>query len=57
MYIHPKADPAAASSTVFEVVQKLQAISPDAPNFILGNFNHVSLKKTFKNFYLSDQTG
>ena len=50
VYIHPKANAASASSTIFDVVQKLQSISPDAPNFILGDFNHVSLKKTLTNF-------
>ncbi len=49
--IHPKANAAAASSVIFDVVQKLQSVSPDAPNFILGDFNNVSLKKTLKDFY------
>lgn len=51
LYIHPKANAASASKTVFNVVQELQSISPEAPNFILGDFNHVSLKKTLTNFY------
>lgn len=50
VYIHPKANAAPASNTIFDVVQKLQSISPDAPNFILGDFNHVSVK-TLRNFY------
>ncbi len=60
VYIHLKADPASASSTIFDVVQKLQSISPEAPNFILGDFNHGCLKKTLKNVYqyiMSNQTG
>lgn len=33
------------------MAQKLQAVSPDAPNFIMGDFNHVCLKKVLKNYY------
>lgn len=51
VYIHPKADSVSASSTIFDVVQRLQSISPDAPNFVLGDFNHVSLKQTLKTFH------
>lgn len=51
VYIHPKANAASASSTVFDVIQKLQSISPDAPNFVLGDFNHVKMNKTFPSFY------
>lgn len=51
VYIQPKANPASATCTVFDVVQKLQSISPEAPNFILGDFNHVSLKQTLKTFH------
>ncbi len=51
VYIHPRANVDSACSSIFEVVQKLLSISPDAPNFIMGDFNHVSLKKTLRNFY------
>lgn len=51
VYIAPKANPSTATSTIFDVVQKLQSMSPEAPHFILGDFNHVSLKKSLKNFY------
>lgn len=34
VYIHLKADAVSAASTIFEVVQKLQSISPEAPCFI-----------------------
>ena len=44
VYIPPKANPSTATSTIFDVVQKLQSMSPEAPHFILGDFNHVSLK-------------
>lgn len=39
-----------ASRTISDVVQRLQSISPDSPNFILGDFNCVSLKQTLKTF-------
>lgn len=51
VYIHPKANHGSASSILFDVVQKLQNISPEAPNFILGDFNHVVLKKSLTNFF------
>ncbi len=51
VYIHPRAHAPSACKTVYDVVQKLQSISPDAPAFILGDFNHVSLKKTVPNFH------
>ncbi len=59
VYIHPRAHAPSACKTVYDVVQKLQSISPDAPAFILGDFNHVSLKKTLTNFhqYVSCPTG
>lgn len=51
VYIHPRANAASASNTIFDAVQKMQSLSPEAPHFILGDFNHVSLKKTLTNFY------
>lgn len=51
VYIHPKADAKAAADIVFKTVNKLQSISPVAPNFILGDFNHCNLKKTLNSFY------
>ena len=50
VYIHPKTN-AASASRIYDIIQKLQTISPEAPNFILGDFNHVSLEKTLTNFY------
>ncbi len=31
--------------------QKLQSIAPEAPSFILGDFNHVSLKKVLSHYH------
>lgn len=50
VYIHPRANEE-ASESILQVTQKLQSVSPDAPIFVLGDFNHCSLKKTHKNFY------
>lgn len=50
-YIHPKADAKSAADIVFKTISKLQSISPAAPNFILGDFNHCNLKKTLNSFY------
>lgn len=51
VYIHPRANATTACTVISDVVQKLQSLSPDAPNFILGDFNHVTLKKTLRDFY------
>lgn len=48
VYIHPRANVDNASQTI---LQSTQAISPDAPVLILGNFNHCSLQKTLRDFY------
>lgn len=51
VYIHPKANETSACEQILRVVQKLQLISPDAPNLILGDMNHCSLKKTLRDFH------
>ncbi len=40
VYIHPKANENTALELIYSTVQKLQAVSPDTPNLILGDFNH-----------------
>lgn len=50
VYIHPKANEAKVKETVERTISKLQNVSPDAPNFIMGDFNHCSLKYTLQNF-------
>lgn len=49
--IYPKANASSASRLIFDVIQKLQSISQETPNFILGDLIHVSLKKTQTNLY------
>lgn len=56
VYIHPKADAVSAANTIFEVLvfemeQKLQSIAPEAPSFILGDFNHVPLRKVLSHYH------
>ncbi len=51
IYIDPTADVRTATDNIFIVTHNLQSISPDAPNFILDDFNHCNLKKSFNNFY------
>ncbi len=51
VYIHPKANENDAAETLLHVMHKLQSLSPDAPNIILGDFNNCTLSKTFRNFY------
>ncbi|KAG7489287.1 hypothetical protein JOB18_008764 [Solea senegalensis] len=45
VYIHPRADTAEAASTIAKLVHQLQNKCPDAPHFILGDFNTCSLKQ------------
>lgn len=51
IYINPKANESAATEIISQTVLKLQSLSPDAPNLVLGDFNHCSLDKTLKTFY------
>ena len=50
VYIHPKANASNGVSTIHKITHKLQSLCPDAPCFILGDFNHCELK-SMKNFY------
>lgn len=59
VYIHPKANVKSAADVIFKVTQKLQFISPDSQNFVMGDFNHCKLKGTLSGFhqYVSCPTG
>ena len=50
VYIHPSANANAAAEVIHSVSQRLQSLSPDAPSFFLGDFNHVNCKKTLNGF-------
>ncbi|KAK6178302.1 hypothetical protein SNE40_013103 [Patella caerulea] len=43
VYIPPSANDKIAASTIHEHIQNLEALSPDAPKIILGDFNSCSL--------------
>ena len=51
MYIHPRANASRAIEHITDNIHKLDSISPDAPKFILGDFNHCSLNKTLKTYH------
>lgn len=50
VYIHPRANPAAAAQLIADTTHKLDEICPDAPKFILGDFNHCDLSKTMRTY-------
>ena len=50
VYIHPRANVASANQLIVEVTNRLDALSPDAPKFILGDFNHCQVQKTLKTY-------
>ena len=39
IYAHPSADQSKAATEIADVILDLQRISPDAPNFVIGDFN------------------
>lgn len=50
--IHPEANESYAAEARSHVVHRLQAMSPDAPNIILGYFNNFdTLSKSLRSFY------
>ena len=51
VYIHPRADASRAIEQNTGNIHKLDSISPDAPKFILGDFNHCSLNTTLKTYH------
>lgn len=50
MYIHPRAKAAKATEHLTSTLCKLEQISPDSPEFILGNLNHCNLDESLKGF-------
>lgn len=50
VYIHPRANAAAAAQLIVDVTHRLNSICPDAPKFILGDFNHCTLTKSLKTY-------
>ena len=51
VYIHSRANALRAIEHITDNIRKLDSISPDAPKFIPGDFNHCSLNKTLKTYH------
>ncbi|KAK0136692.1 hypothetical protein N1851_027139 [Merluccius polli] len=51
VYIHPKANFDRALDIIFNLSHKLDLLSPDAPKFILGDFNNCPVKKCLRTYY------
>ena len=50
VYIHPRANCTNAAEVICKTIQKLDSISPDAPKFVLGDFNYCRLEKHLKTY-------
>ena len=51
VFSHPHANALRAIEHITDNIHKLDSISPDAPKFILGDFNNCSLNKTLKTYH------
>ena len=51
VYIHPRARHSTAIEQMCNTMQKLDSICPDAPKFILGDFNHCTLDQRLKMYH------
>ena len=51
VYIHPRANCRIAVDKLSQVIHRLSALSPDAPSFILGDFNQCRIKNVLPTFY------
>ena len=50
VYIHPRANLKTAVNTLSDVIHRLSSLAPDAPSFILGDFNKCRLNKALPTF-------
>ena len=50
VYIHPRANTERARELIMNHTHTLDSISPDAPKFILGDFNNCSISKSLKTY-------
>ena len=50
VYIHPRANVSAAAQMIMDLTHRLDTICPDAPKYILGDFNHCELSKTLRTY-------
>ena len=51
VYVQPRANVSRAAEHMSNNLQKLESLAPDAPKFILGDFNHCDLSKSTKNIH------
>lgn len=50
VYIHPRANVSAAALLIDDVTGRLDSLCPDAPKFILWDFNKCDLTKTLTTY-------
>ena len=50
VYIHPRANFKTAVNTLSDVIHRLSSLAPDAPSFIVGDFNKCRLNKVLPTF-------
>lgn len=50
VYIHPWANVSAAAQLIDDITGRLDSLCPDAPKFILGDFNKCDLRKTLTTY-------
>ena len=51
VYVHPAANEARAIDTIADCIHELELVNPDAPNFILGDFNTCNITKALPNYH------
>ncbi len=51
VYIHPRANAQAAADVIYDNISRLENVAPDAPKFILGDFNGCSIKHVLPHYY------
>lgn len=51
VYIHPRANTKVAANRIYDTMAKLENMAPDAPKFVLGDFNGCSIKSVLPNYY------
>ena len=58
LYVHPAANETRATTTIADCVHTLELISPEAPCFVLGDFNKCSLRSALPSYqqYVSSAT-
>lgn len=50
VYIHPRANTDKAADVIYNINQEFDEISPDAPKFVMGDFNNCTLKRALPTY-------